>query len=256
MRDHIDASRLEQVLAGIDTLDLEAIKLKLRHDEDGHGWTGEHANRIELAYRRFLMLLAKYPQLQMAPTRDIDAFWHTHILDTRKYAADCQRVFGGFVHHQPTLRPLDGQAQAQVQQPPNALNALFVIEFGEEVPDNAARAAKSDASAAWCAGEIPRVKAAAWCAGELPRNKDGAWCAGELPHKKDAAWCAGELPHNKAAAWCAGELPQNKDAAWCAGELPRNKDAAWCAGELPRNKDAAWCAGELPRVAAESALND
>lgn len=31
----------------------------------------------------------------------IDDFWHLHILDTQKYAEDCQVIFGYFLHHFP-----------------------------------------------------------------------------------------------------------------------------------------------------------
>ena len=196
MRNHTDTRRLEQTLAQIESLDLEPIKFKIGHKEDGFGWTSEHTDRIELAYRRFLVLLAKYPELQIAPTRDIDAFWHAHILDTRKYAADCERVFGGFVHHYPYLGLLGDRDKAE--QAANALYGLFVSEFGEEVPNNA------------------RGSAAAWCAGEPPMNKAAAWCAGEPPTNKAAAWCAGEPPMDKAAAWCAGEPPMNKTVATAA----------------------------------------
>ncbi len=190
MRNHTDTRRLEQTRAQIESLDLEPIKFKIGHKEDGFGWTSEHTDRIELAYRRFLVLLAKYPELQIAPTRDIDAFWHAHILDTRKYAADCERVFGGFVHHYPYLGLLGDRDKAE--QAANALYGLFVSEFGEEVPSNARGAA-----AAWCAGEPPMNKAAAWCAGEPTTNKAAAWCAGEPPMNKTVATAAEavELAH-------------------------------------------------------------
>ena len=189
---HTDARHIEQTLAQIESLDLGPIKFKINSKDDGYGWTSEHTDLIERAYRRFLILLAKYPQLQIAPTRDIDAFWHAHILDTRKYAADCERIFGGFVHHYPYLGLLDDEEKAK--QAGQALRALFVVEFGEEAPDNA------------------RPNAAAWCAGEPPMSKTAAWCAGEPPMSKAAAWCAGEPPMSKAAAWCAGEPPMDNAA--------------------------------------------
>jgi hypothetical protein len=196
MRNHTDTRDLDQALAQIESLDLEPIKFKINHKQDGFGWTNEHTDRIEVAYRRFLTLLAKYPDLQIAPTRDIDAFWHAHILDTRKYAADCERIFGGFVHHYPYLGLRGDQDKAD--QAANALYALFVTEFGEEAPNNA------------------RGAAGTWCAGEPPENNAAAWCAGEPPATKAAAWCAGEPPANKAGAWCAVEPP----AVRAAGARP------------------------------------
>ncbi len=109
MQNRTATNRLEHVMAEVESLDLEPITFKIGCKEDGYGWTIEHAERIELAYRRFLVLRAKFPQAQIAPTRDIDAFWHAHILDTRKYAADCERIFGEFVHHYPYLGLLGDQ---------------------------------------------------------------------------------------------------------------------------------------------------
>jgi hypothetical protein len=180
MRNHTDTHRLDHARAQIESLDLEPIKFKISHKEGGLGWSDEHADRIERAYRRFLVLLAKHPELQIAPTRDIDAFWHAHILDTRKYAADCERIFGGFVHHYPYLGLLGDEDKAE--QAANALYGLFLSEFGEAVPNNA-----SGTAAAWCAGEPPMDKTAAWCAGEPPMNKTAAWCAGEPPMKQAGA---------------------------------------------------------------------
>jgi len=87
----------------INALDLDPIKVKLMHKESGAGWTLEHANAVEREYRRFLYLMKTFPQEQAAPLVDVDTFWHYHILDTLKYAADCQAVFGHFLHHFPYI---------------------------------------------------------------------------------------------------------------------------------------------------------
>jgi hypothetical protein len=84
-------------------LDLEPIKVKLMHEESGEGWSLERANAVEFEYRRFLYLMKKFPQEQTAPLQDVDTFWHYHILDTLKYATDCQAVFGYFLHHFPYI---------------------------------------------------------------------------------------------------------------------------------------------------------
>jgi hypothetical protein len=102
-------------MQAIATLDLEPIKVKLMHEESGEGWTLEHANAVEFEYRRFLYLMHEFPTEQTAPLVDVDTFWHYHILDTMKYAADCQAVFGYFLHHFPYigLRGEDDEAAHQ-----------------------------------------------------------------------------------------------------------------------------------------------
>lgn len=87
--------------APIAALDLDPIKVKLMHEESGEGWTRAYADAVEFEYRRFLYLVKKFPHEQTAPLFDVDIFWHYHILDTIKYAADCEAVFGYFLHHFP-----------------------------------------------------------------------------------------------------------------------------------------------------------
>ena len=71
------------------------------------GWTAERAEAAQTEYKRFLTLLQKKPGFLVVPWStvdghdDLDQFWHQHILDTAKYAVDCDRVFGYFIHHNP-----------------------------------------------------------------------------------------------------------------------------------------------------------
>lgn len=45
------------------------------------------------------------------PPVDADEVWHIHIyLDTKKYARDCQRYFGHFLHHRGETEPEDDSA--------------------------------------------------------------------------------------------------------------------------------------------------
>jgi hypothetical protein len=92
---------IETLFAPIAALDLEPIKVKLMHEQSGEGWSLAYADAVEFEYRRFLYLMKKFPNEQAAPLFDVDVFWHYHILDTIKYAADCEAVFGYFLHHFP-----------------------------------------------------------------------------------------------------------------------------------------------------------
>lgn len=87
----------------ITELDLEPIKVKLMHKESGEGWSREYADAVEAEYRRFLYMMKMFPNEGIAPRFDVDIFWHYHILDTMKYAVDCDDVFGYFLHHFPYL---------------------------------------------------------------------------------------------------------------------------------------------------------
>ena len=226
---------LADTVAAIESLDLEMIKFKATRAEDGYGWSQAYADQMAIAYKRYLVLHAKYPEMTLAPEQDVDRFWHMHILDTRKYAADCEATFGHFLHHFPYLGLRGEGDEAVLQDAFEKMNELHMKEFGEPMVKTAAWCAvePTTAKAAWCAVD-PTTAKAAWCAVE-PTAK-AAWCAVEPTAK--AAWCAVE-PTAAKAAWCAVE-PTTAKAAWCAVE-PTAK-AAWCAVE-PTAK-AAWCAVE------------
>ena len=71
------------------------------------GWSLERAQSAQKEYARFLTLLQLRPGFMLVPwpnsegQDDLDQFWHQHILDTAKYAADCDRLFGRMIHHNP-----------------------------------------------------------------------------------------------------------------------------------------------------------
>ena len=92
--------------APIAALDFSAIKAKLMH-KAGKGWSLDRANAVEFEYRRFLLLMKVFPCEPTAPVADVDTFWRYHIVDTMKYADDCEQVFGYFLHYFPyaVMRP-------------------------------------------------------------------------------------------------------------------------------------------------------
>ena len=80
-------------------LDFDPIIKKMVREE---GWARADAEDCAGLYRNFLLLKLKYgKQYKIPPTREIDIFWHHHILDTRQYIKDCQAIFGEYLHHYP-----------------------------------------------------------------------------------------------------------------------------------------------------------
>ena len=129
----------DEVLAAIAALDLDPIKVKVMHKESGKGWPREYADLMEREYRRFLGLMVKYPDEAIAPGMDVDEFWHYHILDTMKYAEDCQKVFGHFLHHFPYIG-LRGEADLELHdQAGKNMHRVYEMEYGEPMPGTAAR---------------------------------------------------------------------------------------------------------------------
>jgi hypothetical protein len=127
-----------QVIADID---LEPIKVKLMHEESGEGWSLEKAEAVEFEYRRFLYLMKAFPTEQTAPLFDVDTFWHYHILDTQKYAIDCEQVFGYFLHHFPYIGLRGEDDAAAHQRVGERMRELYESTFGEPYVSDTYRAA-------------------------------------------------------------------------------------------------------------------
>lgn len=123
----------EKLSAPVAALDLDPIKVKLMHQESGEGWTLAYADAdaVEFEYRRFLHLVKLFPNEHAAPLFDVDVFWHYHILDTMKYAADCDEVFGYFLHHFPYVG-LGGDADKESHRLVGArMQELYEYTYGE-----------------------------------------------------------------------------------------------------------------------------
>jgi hypothetical protein len=185
----------EQILEAIFAMDLDPIKFKLMDKKEGQGLTRAETDRMELEYRRFLALAAKFPEEMIVPDTDVDRFWHCHILDTMKYAEDCQRVFGYFLHHFPYSGMRDDDDAANHVDAVANTRRLYQQEFGT--------APESDV--AYCARVA--TKDAAYCA--RVAAKDAAYCARVAT--KDAAYCA----RVAGSAYCA-RVAGAADAAYCA----------------------------------------
>ena len=162
---------LAQTIAAIEALDLTLIKFKATRKEDGYGWSQDYADKMEVAYKRYLILHAKHPEMTLAPEQDIDRFWHMHILDTRKYAADCEATFGHFLHHFPYLGLRGADDEKALEDAFAQMQQLYVQEFGETMPVKQA--------AAWCTIE-PSKAGAAWC---MPSTATG-------PNSRTPRWIA------------------------------------------------------------------
>ncbi len=62
-------------------------------------FTAEQADEVFPYYQMHLFLAAKYPSVRYVPSDQVAAFVHTHVLDTEKYARDCERICGRLIHH-------------------------------------------------------------------------------------------------------------------------------------------------------------
>ena len=121
-------------LLEIRRLDLERIVAKLGAPDPtiSRVWTPVEARRAVALYKNFLALYAMHAgPLPLQPSPAIDEVWHQHILDTRAYATDCDRIFEAFFHHDPySTREMQATEDEKMRR--DAVSRLLpLIEFGQ-----------------------------------------------------------------------------------------------------------------------------
>jgi len=221
---------VEQAVAAIQALDLDPIRLRVMDAELGEGWTREHAESIERAYRNYLTMLVKHPEdlEDIVVSNDVDEFWHAHILHTMKYTEDCERVFGKYLHHNPHIgerTPADIERKAALAQ---KTRRLYQQQFG----------IVQDREAAW-SGVPQEAENAAFC-GARVRGDDAAFCGASIRAER-AAFCGASVKR-KDTAFCGASVQAN-DAAFCGASI-RAERAAFC-GASVKPEDAAFCGASI-----------
>ncbi|CAK7284924.1 glycine-rich domain-containing protein [Streptomyces sp. RM1] len=95
------------------------------------------ARRIVGQAAAFIAASGQQPGQSLAPSKLVDYGWHAFILHTVDYAAFCQRVAGGFVHHVPTDEDDEtpGAAQATRERTLAAITAAGYTVDEELWPD-------------------------------------------------------------------------------------------------------------------------
>lgn len=212
----------------IDELDFDRMKQKMLHGKRST-WTLDTLAHAEEGYRRFLKLAAKYPQMPVVPSEAVDDFWHAHILDTQRYAADCARIFGGVLHHDPYVG-IDGpDDEARLLSMAEETNKLMASEFQADAAEAGAYCAKPVVqAAAYCA--VSAAGKAAYCA--VSASGVAAYCAVSAAGK--AAYCA--VSASSEAAYCA--VSASSKAAYCA--VSASSKPAYCA--VSTSSKPAYCA--------------
>ncbi len=121
------------ILPQIGLLDFERIKHKLMVSESQEQWTFEQCEEAEREYKRFLTLIKLNPGVKIVPTKQMDKFWHQHILDTVAYEKDCNQVFGFFLHHFPYFGIYGKEDKANLVSTFENTRRIYQETFGEEV---------------------------------------------------------------------------------------------------------------------------
>ena len=128
----VDAKKIERAMKLINSIDLKMVKKKLMDEEEGQGWGEEYTNYVEKRYRRYLCMIVLNENGSIVPTKNIDQFWHQHILDTRAYAKDCQSILGKFIHHFPYFGMRSEEDAQDLLDSFEETKEFYTRLFGEE----------------------------------------------------------------------------------------------------------------------------
>jgi hypothetical protein len=180
-----------------------------------------------------------YPAEQTAPLFDVDTFWHYHILDTMKYAADCENVFGYFLHHFPYIGLRGEDDEAAHQHAGSRMQELYEATFGEAYIRGHGRD-----TTAWSGAADPQ--AVAWSGAAVKTAWSGAavktaWSGAAVK----TAWSGAAVK----AAWSGAAV----QTAWSGAAVKAGgMAAAWSGAAVKAGApEAAW-SGAAGKVVAGS----
>ncbi|EAY25607.1 glycine-rich domain-containing protein [Microscilla marina] len=125
-------TKIKRITANIASVDLEMVKMKLQDSDEGLGWTFDQCEEAEIEYKRFLNLCLKYGK-GIVPNKVMDQMWHYHILDTLAYHQDCEKVFGGYMHHYPYFGMRGSQDARNLADAFEKTKDLYLELFDEEM---------------------------------------------------------------------------------------------------------------------------
>lgn len=115
---------MPQLAVSFDTSRIQALVLGRKPE-----WNLERFSLALTEYLRFLTLCKAHPEAKVMAPADVDELWHAHMLDSAHYTADCQRIFGGYLHHDPCIGELDlYNTQGTLE--------LYKAQFGEMPGDS------------------------------------------------------------------------------------------------------------------------
>lgn len=114
--------------------DLGAVKAKIRQEMQRGvvGWDDKKCDLMEILYKRWMICAEEHGQgIPFVPTKDIDIFWHYHILHTRQYMADCKKYFGRYIHHNPHVAETSEMRKNKIIS-----RKIFMKHIGGEFSDS------------------------------------------------------------------------------------------------------------------------
>lgn len=78
---------------------IDLVRASYRAESFPEDWTEADRAHSAARYAKWLRLKQLHPTRRLAPTRDIDMFWHLHMLAPVAYHRDCVALFGRVLDH-------------------------------------------------------------------------------------------------------------------------------------------------------------
>ena len=120
------ASELKQKL---DERDFSRVRSRLKRD---HNYNDDYIARMEEEYKKFIALCASSRTTGLGIARELDEFWHAHLMFTKDYESMCDQVKGSFIHHNPAdEEESDGSRKQKVLVGYTKTYELYVNSFGD-----------------------------------------------------------------------------------------------------------------------------
>lgn len=232
---------IADMFQAIDELDFTRIKAKLMHKQDGV-IALRKIEYAEAGYRQFLKLAAKYPDAPLVPSKAVDEFWHMHILDTQRYSADCERIFGYMIHHDPYSGIEGGEDEARHLALTAASEAMAVREFGEgEAGAYCVKAAGEGDATAYCVKAAAGEDSQAYCVKAVAGREDQAYCVKAVVGRDSQAYCVKAVVGRDSQAYCVKAVAGREDQAYCVKAVAGRDGQAYCVKAVAGRDDQAYC---------------
>jgi hypothetical protein len=84
--------------------DFSREKLLLTSKDRSFGYEDQYVYEMEQEYRKFLFIRSIHPNEKLPMSKEVDDFWHAHVLNTHSYQKFIDECADGkFIHHRPTV---------------------------------------------------------------------------------------------------------------------------------------------------------
>ena len=117
------------------------LERSARRSDSFKDWSRQQIRDAIRRYKMFLLLIARHPNVCVAPTSDIDAIWHLHMLRPSAYVRDCQRILGFLLDHDGGFGAEADEASVLTEIFKNT-DTLWTQQYGESYVDGPLGAVK------------------------------------------------------------------------------------------------------------------